>query len=347
MDEIITGESVETTPAPVEEAAAASPEQTADEQFDGLMAAAADRMAGAQQPAPAPAAETTQDAEPVEPEAKSEPQEEGPRLLRIKVNGEEMELPEDKLVALAQQGVDYTRKTQALSERSKQLEAWGAVINRIQSEPQLQARFRALFDDSQAQQAPVQQPQGNEPPADPIDRLKWEIRQEVMAEVEGKIKPLAERPAQLEQAMTLQSFKNEIQRDPVYPQALKLVQQYVANQPEFAREALYQRLDRDPRAFLEVYGPARAHALTQAQQAREAQAAPAPEPKPAPVQRTVKPREAAPTLESAGGAPAAGVESTRRSQDLKALTKRVRSNQADGQDLVAYLDLSGALKRMG
>lgn len=347
MDPITAGESVETTPAPVEEAVAASPEQTADEQFDGLMAAAADRMAGVQPPAPAPAAETTQDAEPVEPEAKSEPQEEGPRLLRIKVNGEEMELPEDKLVALAQQGVDYTRKTQALSERSKQLEAWSAVIGRIQSDPQLQSRFKALFDDSQAQ-APAQQPQGNEPPADPIDRLKWEIRQEVLAEVEGKIKPLAERPAQLEQAMTLQAFKSEIQRDPVYPQALKLVQQYVANQPEFAREALYQRLDRDPRAFLEVYGPARAHALAQAQQAqqaREVQAAP--EPKPAQVQRTVKPREAAPTLESAGGAPAAGVESTRRSQDLKTLTKRVRSNQADGQDLVAYLDLTGALKRMG
>lgn len=354
MDEITTGESVETTPAPVEETAAASPEQTADEQFDGLMAAAADRMSGAQ-PAPPPAAETAQDAEeeqaqqqPEEkPEEKPAPQEEGPRLLRIKVNGEEIELPEDKLVALAQQGADYTRKTQALSERSKQLEAWEAVIGRIQGDPQLQTRFKALFDESQT---PVQAqgPQASEPPADPIERLKWEIRQEVMAEVEGKIKPLAERPAQLEQAMTLQSFKSELQRDPLYPQALKLVQQYVANQPAFAREALHQRLDRDPQAFLEVYGPARAHAMAQASKDKEAQAEPTTAPtKPAVVQRTVKPREAAPTLETAGGAPAAGVESVRRSQDLKTLTKRVRSNQADGQDLVAYLNLTGALKRMG
>ena len=88
--------------------------------------------------------------------------------------------------------------------------------------------------------------------------------------------------------------------------------------------------------------------MAQASKDKEAQAEPTTEPtKPAVVQRTVKPREAAPTLETAGGAPAAGVESVRRSQDLKTLTKRVRSNQADGQDLVAYLNLTGALKRMG
>lgn len=52
-----------------------------------------------------------------------EPQPEEPKKARIKVNGEELELSEDELINFAQQGVDYTKKTQQLAEQRKALEA--------------------------------------------------------------------------------------------------------------------------------------------------------------------------------------------------------------------------------
>lgn len=355
METITTGESIQTTPAVIPAEASPQEQPSVEERFEGLLADASSRMAGAV-PQTAPVAGDSQDAvakpdapvdlPPVEPAEKPAPAaEEAPRLVKLKVNGEELELPEDKLVVLAQQGVDYTKKTQALSERARQLDAWSAVIERIQGDPALQARFRALFDEQH--QGKPQAPQAQEPPADPIDRLKWEIRQEVLAEVDAKVKPLAEKPQVLEQAMQLQAFKNELQRDPAYPQAMQLVQQYVANQPPFVRDDLYRRLDSDPRAFMEVYGPARAHALAQAQQASpQPPVATPPEAVPTPLQRKVVPRET-PTLESAGGANTGSLESAKRAQELKTLTKRVKTNQATGTDLVDYLNLSGAFRRMG
>ena len=49
-----------------------------------------------------------------EPEAKT---------FKVKVGGQELELSEDELVNYAQQGADYTRKTQQLAEQRKALEA--------------------------------------------------------------------------------------------------------------------------------------------------------------------------------------------------------------------------------
>ena len=51
-----------------------------------------------------------------------EPVQDEPRLAKIKVNGEELELSEDELINYAQQGVDYTKKTQQLAEQRKLLE---------------------------------------------------------------------------------------------------------------------------------------------------------------------------------------------------------------------------------
>ena len=42
--------------------------------------------------------------------------------IKLKVNGEEIEKPLDEVVALAQQGLDYTKKTQEVAEQRKQLE---------------------------------------------------------------------------------------------------------------------------------------------------------------------------------------------------------------------------------
>lgn len=55
-----------------------------------------------------------------------EPEE--PKKARIKVNGEELELSEDELINFAQQGVDYTKKTQQLAEQRKALEAEAETV---------------------------------------------------------------------------------------------------------------------------------------------------------------------------------------------------------------------------
>lgn len=48
---------------------------------------------------------------------------EEPKRFKVKVHGEELELSEDELINYAQQGADYTRKTQQLAEQRKALEA--------------------------------------------------------------------------------------------------------------------------------------------------------------------------------------------------------------------------------
>ena len=63
-----------------------------------------------------------------EPETEDEEEEDSdeeqtPETLKLKVNGEEIEKPLDEVVALAQQGLDYTKKTQEVAERRKELES--------------------------------------------------------------------------------------------------------------------------------------------------------------------------------------------------------------------------------
>jgi len=54
--------------------------------------------------------------------------EEQPKSLKLKVNGEELEKPLDEVIALAQQGLDYTKKTQEVAEQRKALEEYAQTI---------------------------------------------------------------------------------------------------------------------------------------------------------------------------------------------------------------------------
>lgn len=53
---------------------------------------------------------------------------EQPKTFKVKVGGQELELSEDELVNYAQQGADYTKKTQQLAEQRKALEAEQASV---------------------------------------------------------------------------------------------------------------------------------------------------------------------------------------------------------------------------
>ena len=63
-----------------------------------------------------------------EAEEEEQSQDEVPAILKLKVNGEDVEKPLDEIVALAQQGLDYTQKTQQVAEQRKELEAYAEQI---------------------------------------------------------------------------------------------------------------------------------------------------------------------------------------------------------------------------
>ena len=61
-------------------------------------------------------------------EVEQSEEDEVPAILKLKVNGEEVEKPLDEVVALAQQGLDYTQKTQQVAEQRKELETYAEQI---------------------------------------------------------------------------------------------------------------------------------------------------------------------------------------------------------------------------
>lgn len=96
---------------------------------------------------PEPPAEAEADEQ--EPQSESEPEQEAeaqpqPTKLKLKWNGEEVEKDLDEVVALAQQGHDYTQKTQKLADERK------AVEERTQA---IQAQEKAFQEQAQLQQA--------------------------------------------------------------------------------------------------------------------------------------------------------------------------------------------------
>ena len=72
--------------------------------------------------------EATDDNPDDQAEEEEQSEDEVPALLKLKVNGEDVEKPLDEVVALAQQGLDYTQKTQQVAEQRKELEAYAQQI---------------------------------------------------------------------------------------------------------------------------------------------------------------------------------------------------------------------------
>jgi len=72
--------------------------------------------------------EATDDNPDDQAEEEEQSEDEVPALLKLKVNGEDVEKPLDEVVALAQQGLDYTQKTQQVAEQRKELEVYAESI---------------------------------------------------------------------------------------------------------------------------------------------------------------------------------------------------------------------------
>lgn len=72
--------------------------------------------------------EATEESSDDEATDEEQSEDEVPAILKLKVNGEEVEKPIDEVVALAQQGLDYTQKTQQVAEQRKELEDYAKGI---------------------------------------------------------------------------------------------------------------------------------------------------------------------------------------------------------------------------
>lgn len=103
-------------------------------------------------------ADATPEETPVEEE--SEPEEtsteeesadenvEEPRILKLKHDGQEIEKTEEEVLALAQQGFDYTKKTQQLADERRQIESQAQAIKAQEHTFQQQVQLQtALIQD--------------------------------------------------------------------------------------------------------------------------------------------------------------------------------------------------------
>jgi hypothetical protein len=96
------------------------------------------------------AAEEEEPTEELEEEAEEEESEEEQpsATVRLKVNGEEIEKPLEEVIALAQQGMDYTQKTQKVAEERKELESYAQTIKVQEQQFQENVQIQhALIDD--------------------------------------------------------------------------------------------------------------------------------------------------------------------------------------------------------
>lgn len=94
-----------------------------------------------------PEDEETEDDEP-DAEADEEEdsdEEQTAEVVKLKVNGEEVEKPLDEVVALAQQGLDYTQKTQQVAEQRKELEALQEQLNGATKQFQEQQQLNSIL----------------------------------------------------------------------------------------------------------------------------------------------------------------------------------------------------------
>lgn len=77
-----------------------------------------------------------------EQEAEAQPE---PRKLKLKWNDQEIEKDEEEVISLAQQGFDYTQKTQKLSEERKAIESQAQAIKAQEQAVKEQAEIQAAL----------------------------------------------------------------------------------------------------------------------------------------------------------------------------------------------------------
>lgn len=149
-----------------------------------------------------------------------EPAQDEPRMAKIKVNGEELELSEEELINYAQQGVDYTKKTQQLAEQRKLVEQEAhAIIEARQLRDAYAERLQALSQvlSAQNQAEDLEALKENDP-------VGYAVK---VAEMQQQEKQLNAVRAEQQRIAQEQQAEYEMQR-----------QQFIAQQADYLAKAL-------------------------------------------------------------------------------------------------------------
>ncbi len=260
------------------------------------------------------------EAKEVEEEVK-EPEVEEPEKYTIKWQGQEKEVSQDELLDLAQKGFDYTKKTQDLALERDNLAPYVGLANRIKADPTLANQIADLVAGKQPQPKPEVKTFD-----DPIEQLKWEIKQETLAEAKREISAAA---IPMQRMQVLNAVKAEVQRDPDYAEIHQQIIDMVKSQPPAIQKTLYLQLDQDPQAYVETF-----------QQFKNNRASKVTEtPKP------LKTETHAPILESGGVTAPEGVESKAKVERIsKMKAKALRSG--DPTSVADWLKASGAIDHL-
>lgn len=269
------------------------------------------------------------------PETPPEPPKVEPQKFKIKVDGKEEELPVEELISRAQMGTDYTRKTQALAERDRQLAPYEGLVKQLQTDPKLNEHLRAYYNPPPKQQEPPK------PPDDPVEKLKWEIEQSLLQKMQGVIQPTQEQLAQTQHQQVIQRTMMQVQADPLYPDVHKAMREHLEtlpgeiSDPQSTRGLVFLQWDQNPDAFLKSYQ----HYRTQVEKSKQAKP---PETK---VTENATRTEHAPILESSGtSAPTSQAETEKKQRLSKAKTRAMREGSVDA--LADFLKEGDFLKHL-
>lgn len=330
-----TVEQVEQTPVEQEvQDAEASPVESNEQKLDGLLEQGASRMAHehlkpqpeAQEPAPEKASEADEQPE-ANPAEDAQPLE-APAHWSEERRAEFSSLPPAAQKILTERHKEmergYNDKFQELAKQRTETQAWQQLTQRIQSDPQF---AQHVFSYGQQPEQPETPPTFD----DPVAELEYNAAQRAREEVLKEITPQLEQQRALEQQVQIQSVLAKHQRDPLFQEVDTAMREYIDSQPTDAMKAhLYRTLDSNPQAYTETYAALRQSIAQKAAQPE----APA---QPAQVERKVTPREA-PKLEEAGGP--VNNEGGKRSKRLSELTKKIKSNRAELDDIGKYIEMT-------
>jgi hypothetical protein len=259
--------------------------------------------------------------EPVKPEPEEETDEE-PEKYTIKWQGQDKEVTQAELFDLAQKGFDYTSKTQALASERDQLSPYVGLANILKSDP-LKAQQIAAIISGQAQPPPQAQKQFD----DPIEQLKWETKQEALAEIRQE---LANQLTPLHRQQVLNQVRQQVQSDPDYKEVHASIIEMVKSQPPAIQKAMYLQLDQDPASYVEAF-----------QFYKERLQKPATTPLPKPIKTTSR----APILESGGVDTTEGVEG-RAKADRVSKQKAKAFRSSDPMEIAKWIEQSGAIDHL-
>ena len=275
---------------------------------------------------PRPTQEALDETEKEEPDKEEEP--ETPKR-KLKVDGQEIEVTEDELITLAQQGRDYTKKTQQLAEERNAMAPFDALIRQLKTDPALSQHIAKYWQPQPTTE--TTKPQFD----DPIEQLKWETKQEVLADFR---KEMQEAMTPLHRQSALNQVRQQVQADPDYKEVHQAIVEMVQSMPPSIQKNMYLQLDQDPASYVEAF---------QAQKAKLAAAKkgtpPVVEPitgKPVETRRT----ERAPILETTGTLPSEETIKTQRAKIDKAKAKVLRDGSVDA--LQSFLETGGFLDHL-